>query len=135
MGVHGGKIGVLFYDVTTLYFDSDKPDKLRKPGYSKDGKHSNPQIVLGLLVSGDGCPLAYAIHEGSKYEGHTMLPVVTEFVERYRLEDFVVVADSGMMSEANVSDLEEKGQKYCPKVLDTLSHESKFYETAYVYWI
>ena len=112
MGVYKGKIGVLFYDVTTLYFDSDKPDKLRKPGYSKDGKHSNPQIVLGLLVSGDGCPLAYAIHEGSKYEGHTMLPVVTDFVEKYKLEEFVVVADSGMMSDANVSDLEEKGYKY-----------------------
>ena len=112
MEVHGGKIGVLSYDVTTLYFDSDKPDKLREPGYSKDGKHSNPQIVLGLLVSGDGCPLAYAIHEGSKYEGHTMLPVVTAFVEKYRLEDFVVVADSGMMSEANLSDLEAKGYKY-----------------------
>ena len=112
MEVYGGKIGVLFYDVTTLYFDSDKPDKLRKPGYSKDGKHSNPQIVLGLLVSGDGCPLAYAIHEGSKYEGHTMLPVVTDFVEKYKLEDFVVVADSGMMSDANLSDLEAKGYKY-----------------------
>lgn len=112
MEVHGGKIGVLFYDVTTLYFDSDKPDKLRKPGYSKDGKHSNPQIVLGLLVSGDGCPLAYSIHEGSKYEGHTMLPVVTAFVEKYRLEDFVVVADSGMMSDANLSDLEARGYKY-----------------------
>jgi len=112
MDVYGGRIGVLFYDVTTLYFDSDKPDRLRKPGFSKDGKHSNPQIVLGLLVSGDGCPLAYAIHEGSKYEGHTMLPVVTDFVEKYRLEDFVVVADSGMMSEANLSDLEARGYQY-----------------------
>ena len=112
MEVYGGKIGVLFYDVTTLYFDSDKPDKLRKPGFSKDGKHSNPQIVLGLLVSGDGCPLAYVIHEGSKYEGHTMLPVVSAFVEKYGLEDFVVVADSGMMSEANLSDLEARGYKY-----------------------
>ena len=112
MDVYKGKIGVLFYDVTTLYFDSDKPDKLRKPGYSKDGKHSNPQIVLGLLVSGDGCPLAYAVPEGSKYEGHTMLPVVTDFVEKDKLEDFVVVADSGMMSEANLSDLEAKGYKY-----------------------
>ena len=112
MEVYGGKIGVLFYDVTTLYFETDRQDGLRKTGYSKDGKHSNPQIVLGLLVSGDGCPLAYAIHEGSKYEGHTMLPVVTAFVEKYGLEDFVIVADSGMMSEANVSDLEAKGYKY-----------------------
>ena len=112
MEVYGGKIGVLFYDVTTLYFDSDRADELRKPGYSKDGKHSNPQIVLGLLVSGDGCPLAYSIHEGAKYEGHTMLPVITAFVRRYELEDFIVVADSGMMSEANVSDLETEGYKY-----------------------
>ena len=112
MEVYGGKIGALFYDVTTLYFDSDRPDELRKPGYSKDGKHSNPQIVLGLLVSGDGCPLAYSIHEGAKYEGHTMLPVITAFVRRYELEDFIVVADSGMMSEANVSDLETEGYKY-----------------------
>jgi len=112
MSVYGGKIGVLLYDVTTLYFDSNKPDELRKPGYSKDGKHSNPQIVLGLLVSGDGCPLAYSIHEGAKYEGHTMLPVVTAFVQKYELKDFIVVADSGMMSEENVSDLEAEGYKY-----------------------
>lgn len=112
MRIHGGKIGVLFYDVTTLYFDSDNPDELRKPGYSKDGKHSNPQIVLGLLVSADGCPLAYSIHEGNKYEGHTMLPVVTDFVRRYKLEEFVVVADSGMMSDANVRDLEANGYQY-----------------------
>lgn len=112
MRVHGGQIGALFYDVTTLYFDSDNPDSLRKPGYSKDGKHSNPQIVLGLLVSSDGCPLAYSIHEGSKYEGHTMLPVVKGFVGRYGLEDFVVVADSGMMSDANVADLERNGIQY-----------------------
>lgn len=112
MKVHGGKVGVLFYDVTTLYFESDRPDELRRPGYSKDGKHSNPQIVLGLLVSGDGCPLAFAVHEGSKYEGHTMLPVVKDFTARYGLDDFVVVADSGMMNEANVRDLEESGYKY-----------------------
>ena len=112
MKVHGGKVGVLFYDVTTLYFDSDKPDDLKKPGYSKDGKHSNPQIVLGLLVGGDGCPLAFAVHEGSKYEGHTMLPVVKDFIGKCRLEDFVVVADSGMMGEVNVRDLEANGYKY-----------------------
>lgn len=98
--------------MTTLYFESDKPDELRKPGYSKDGKHSSPQIVLGLLVSGDGCPLAFSVHEGSKYEGHTMLLVVKDFIAKYRLDDFVVVADSGMMSEANVRDLEANGYRY-----------------------
>lgn len=108
----GGHIGVLFYDVTTLYFEADYEDELRKTGFSKEGRHRNPQIILGLLVSIGGCPLAYCIHEGNKYEGHTMLPAVTEFVRKYELEDFIVVADSGLMNNDNISDLEANGYKY-----------------------
>lgn len=108
----GGHIGVLFYDVTTLYFEADYEDELRRTGFSKEGRHKNPQIILGLLVSIGGYPLAYCIHEGNKYEGHTMLPVVTEFVRRYKLEDFIVVADSGLMNSDNVAELEANGYKY-----------------------
>ena len=107
-----GHIGVLFYDVTTLYFEADYEDDLRKTGFSKEGRHKDPQIILGLLVSVGGYPLAYRIHEGNKYEGHTMLPVVTGFVEKYRLEDFIVVADSGLMNNDNIADLEANGYKY-----------------------
>ncbi|MDR0834213.1 MAG: IS1634 family transposase, partial [Candidatus Symbiothrix sp.] len=110
--VLGGKIGVVFYDVTTLYFETDVADDLRKTGFSKDGKHSHPQVVLGLLVSDGGYPLAYSIHEGNKYEGHTMLPVVKDFVEKFKLEDFVVVADSGLMNRENIEELEKNGYKY-----------------------
>lgn len=108
----GGHIGVLFYDVTTLYFEADYEDELRKTGFSKEGRHRNPQIILGLLVSLGGYPLAYCIHEGNKYEGHTMLPVVTEFVHKYSLEDCIVVADSGLMNGDNIADLEANGYKY-----------------------
>ncbi len=107
-----GRIGVLFYDVTTLYFEADYEDELRKTGFSKEGRHRDPQIILGLLVSIGGYPLAYCIHEGNKYEGHTMLPVVTEFVRKYKLEDFIVVADSGLMNSDNIADLEANGYKY-----------------------
>lgn len=110
--VLGGKIGVVFYDVTTLYFETDHSDNLRKNGFSKDGKHSLPQIVLGLLVSDVGYPLAYSIHEGNKYEGHTMIPVVKDFVERFDLKDFVIVADSGLMNAQNIAELEQNGYKY-----------------------
>jgi transposase len=108
----GGKIGLVFYDVTTLYFETDFPDDLRKTGYSKDGKHAQPQIVLGLLVSAGGYPLAYSIHQGNKYEGHTMLPVVEDFVKRFELDDFVIVADSGLMSQDNIKLLEANNYKY-----------------------
>jgi len=108
----GGKIGLLFYDVTTLYFETEQGDDLRETGFSKDGKHSQPQIVLGLLVSKDGYPLSYSIFNGSQYEGHTMIPVVEDFVQRFSLGDFVVVADSGLMSKSNISLLESGGYKY-----------------------
>jgi len=107
-----GKIELVFYDVTTLYFETDYGDELRKTGYSKDGKHSQPQIVLGLLVSSGGYPLAYSIHEGNKYEGHTMLPAVEEFVKKFALKEFVVVADSGLMNKDNIAELELKNYKY-----------------------
>ena len=108
----GGNIGVMFYDVTTLYFEADREDDLRKTGFSKEGRHKNPQIILGLLVSLNGYPLAYCIHEGNKYEGHTMMPVIEEFVRKYELDHFVVVADSGLMNEQNIADLERNNYKY-----------------------
>jgi len=64
--------------VTQLYFEIEEPDGLRKTGFSKDGKQQHPQIVLGLLVSADGYPLAYEIFEGNKYGGHTLMPVLDQ---------------------------------------------------------
>jgi len=108
----GGNIGLVFYDVTTLYFETDHSDAFREKGFSKDGKHAQPQIVLGLLVSGDGYPLSYSLFNGSQYEGRTMLPIVDDFVQRFKLTDFVVVADSGLMNKTNISLLESGGYKY-----------------------
>jgi transposase len=108
----GGAIGLVFYDVTTLYFETDREDELRAKGFSKDGKHNQPQVVLGLLVSQDGYPLSYSVFNGSQYEGRTMIPIVEDFVQRFNLTDFVVVADSGLMNAKNISLLESGGYKY-----------------------
>ena len=108
----GGKIGLAFYDVTTLYFETDEGDGFRERGWSKDGKHAQPQVVLGLLVSQGGYPLAYSLFNGSQYEARTMIPVVEDFVRRFKLKDFVIVADSGLMNKKNLSLLESGGYKY-----------------------
>jgi transposase len=102
----------MFYDVTTLYFESDYGDELRETGFSKDGKHSQPQVVLGLLVSKDGYPLSYSLFGGSQYEGRTMIPIVEDFVQRFGLDDFIIVADSGLMNKSNIALLESGGHKY-----------------------
>lgn len=112
--VLGGCIGLVFYDVTTLYFESaPKPeDELRQAGFSKDGKTAESQIVLGFLVNEDGYPLSYSIFNGSQYEGRTMIPIIDDFVRRFSLTDFIVVANSGLMNEKKVSMLESAGYKY-----------------------
>ena len=107
-----GIISIVFYDVTTLYFQIDKEDEIRKRGFSKDGKHQNPQIVLGLLVSVDGYPLAFDIFEGNKFEGHTMLPIIDTFKEKYKLEKLTIIADSGLLSSQNITELQEKGYEF-----------------------
>ena len=105
-------IGVVFYDVTTIYFEIDRGDDLRKTGFSKEGKHQNPQIVLGLLVSKGGYPLAYQIFEGNKFEGHTMLPVVDCFKEKFNIDKLVIVADSGLMSKNNIHHMLKRGDEF-----------------------
>lgn len=111
-GILNDDVSVVFYDVTTLYFEIDDEDALRKTGFSKEGKHQNPQIVLGLLVSKNGYPLAYEIFEGNKFEGHTMLPVVDAFKSKYKLDQLVIIADSGLLSKSNVEELQEKNYEF-----------------------
>jgi len=101
----GSRVSMVFYDVTTIYFEIDNEDELRKTGFSKEGKHQHPQIVLGLLVSQYGYPLAYDIFEGNKFEGHTMLPVINDFKHKYNLSQLVIIADSGLLSNANIEEL------------------------------
>lgn len=109
----GGRIGLMFYDVSTLYFETARTDTLREPGFSKDGKMSESQVVLGLLVSEGGYPLSYSLFNGSQYEGYTMIPMIDDFKQRFSLgDDFVVVADSGLMNEDNVKLLRSAGYKY-----------------------
>lgn len=110
--VLNNEMSIVFYDVTTLYFETEQEDELRKTGFSKDGKHQQPQIVLGLLVSTGGYPLAYEIFEGKKFEGHTMLPVIEAFKAKYKLQRMIVIADAGLMSNDNITELQNKNYEY-----------------------
>jgi transposase len=107
-----GNIQMVFYDVTTLYFEIKEEDSLRKAGFSKDGKHQNPQIVLGLLVSNGGYPLAYEIFNGKKFEGDTMLPIINLFKRKYKFTTLTVVADAVLLSNKNIASLKRNNYQY-----------------------
>jgi transposase len=108
----GGNISVVFYDMTTLYFEASDEDDLRKTGFSKDGKHSNPQIFLGLLVGLGGYAIGYDIFEGNTYEGHTLIPFLEKISTKFNLQKPVVVADSGLLSKDNIEALERGDYQY-----------------------
>lgn len=108
----GGNISVVFYDMTTLYFEASDEDDLRKTGFSKDGKHSNPQIFLGLLVGLGGYAIGYDIFEGNTYEGHTLIPFLEKISAKFSLQKPVVVADSGLLSKGNIEALELGDYQY-----------------------
>lgn len=103
---------LLFYDVTTLYFETFEEDEFRKNGFSKDNKSQQPQILLTLMVTKEGFPIHYELFSGNTFEGHTIIPVVKEFIKKHTVKKFTVVADAAMISYANIQDLTENNINY-----------------------
>lgn len=106
--VAGGHLSLVLYDVTTLHFDIENEDALRKVGMSKEHR-VDPQIQVGLLVDGAGFPLEVHCFEGNKAETRTLIPVLRSFQERHGVADMVVVADAGMLSAGNLNAIEDAG--------------------------
>lgn len=101
-------LSLILYDVTTLYFETFKGDELRIAGFSKDNKFLQPQIVMGLLVTRCGFPVAWEVFKGNIFEGHTMLPILEHFADINGVSVPTVVADAAMLSEKNMVELEKK---------------------------
>lgn len=106
-----GDISLVLYDVTTLYFEAEKEDDLRKVGYSKE-RRVDPQIVVGLLVDRHGFPLEIGCFEGNRAETFTIIPIVKQFQQRHNLAELVVVADAGMLSASNLRELDEADVRF-----------------------
>ena len=109
--VTNGDVSLCLYDVTTLYFEAEKEDDLRKVGFSKE-RRVDPQIVVGLLVDRHGFPLEIGCFEGNKAETATIVPIIKDFQARHDLADMVVVADAGMLSAGNLEAFEEAGLRF-----------------------
>jgi len=107
-----GTISVVFYDMTTLYFEAENEDDLRKIGCSKDGKFQKPQIMLGLLVGQNGYPISYDIFEGNTFEGYTLIPILEEVKKKYGFKKITVIADAALLSKKNLENLSQEEYKY-----------------------
>jgi transposase len=105
-------ISLIFYDVTTLSFETNTEDELRRKGYSKEHRNDMPQVLIGLFVDHDGYPFDFDIFEGNKFEGHTFKTAVANLIKKYSFKNLTIVADAGMLSEDNLLYLREKQIQY-----------------------
>jgi Transposase DDE domain len=108
----GFDFSFVLYDVTTLYFESFEEYEFQCPGFSKDHKANQPQVVVGLLVTKEGFPLSYQVWKGNTFEGHTFIPTLKAFKILHKIEKLTVVADSAMLSKINFNTLKEEGLNY-----------------------
>lgn len=112
IGQYDFNFDIVFYDVTTLYFETFEEDELRKNGFSKDNKSQQPQILVALMVTKEGFPVSYEVFSGNTFEGHTIIPFIKNFIESNRVKKFTVVADAAMISTENVKQLVENNINY-----------------------
>jgi len=105
-------INVIFYDCTTLYFESFTEDDLRSFGYSKDHKFNQGQILLALMVTTEGLPVGYEVFPGNMYEGHTLKSAIEKIKNRYKIKRVIIVADSGLLSNENIKLIENENLEY-----------------------
>ena len=135
------KIDILFYDATTLYFESFTEDELRSKGFSKEHKFNETQILLSIFVTKKGIPIGYEVFPGATYEGHTLIKSLENLKNRFSIDNIVFVADSGMLNEENLSLLDGAGYKYIvgariknmekiikDQILDQASYQSLTFE-------
>lgn len=108
----GGKLELVFYDCTTLYFESFSEDDLRRNGFSKDLKFNQPQIVLGLVATSEGLPIDYEVFPGNTFEGNTVERAIDQIREKYNIDKVVFVADSAMIKIPNQAYFEKNGLHY-----------------------
>jgi hypothetical protein len=106
-----GPASLVLYDVSTLYFETDTGDGFREPGFSKE-RRLDPQITIGLLTDAAGFPLMVNAFEGNTAETATMLPTIKAFMQAHQLSDVTIVADAGMISDANMRAIEAAGLSF-----------------------
>ena len=111
------QVDVVFYDLTTFHFESVRADELKDFGFSKAGKFNEVQVVLGLLVDKQGCPIGFDLYPGNTFEGNTLIDALEKLKERFQIRRLVFVADKGLNSARNLNLIRQAGYEYivsCP---------------------
>ena len=94
---------LVLYDVTSTYFEG-RTCPLAKLGYNRDGQRGKLQIVIGLLCTAEGCPVAVEVFEGNVGDPSTLADQISKLKQRFRLERVVLIGDRGLITEARIAE-------------------------------
>src|SRR4051812_13581889 len=103
------ELSVVFMDTTTLYFEGRGGDSLGERGHSKDYRPHLNQMVVGIIMDQNGRPVCSEMWPGNTTDVTTLLPVIDRLRQRFAIGRVCVVADRGMISDATIAGLEERG--------------------------
>jgi len=107
------KYDLLLYDITSTYFEGEcRENALAARGYSRDSRPDCLQVCIGLVVTEDGLPFGYEVFAGNRHDSTTVKEIVTRMEDKYGRAQRVWVMDRGMVSEANLAFLRERGSSY-----------------------
>ena len=125
-GLLNKPVQALFFDCTTLYFESFQTDDLKQPGYSKDAKFKESQVLLALMVTEEGLPVGFEVLPGASFEGKSLLPTIERMKTQFDLKKSICVADRGMLNSTNLKALKKAGVQYIVSAkLKQLSKDQK----------
>lgn len=130
------KIDLMFFDVTTLYFESKSQDELRDFGFSKDCKFGEVQVTLALAAQSNGFPIGYKLFPGNTAEVSTLISCIEAWKKSLEIDEVIFVADRGMFSSKNLSAIQSAGYKFvvgCPlrklgKTIETQIFDDESYK-------
>jgi len=104
---------LLLYDVTSTYFEGlAEANPLAQRGYSRDHRSDCKQVCIGLVVTREGYPLGFEVFAGNRHDSTTLREIVERMEERYGRSSRVWALDRGMVSEAHLEWLRQRGSRY-----------------------
>lgn len=106
------QVDIVFYDVTTFHFESQRQDDLRDFGFSKAHKYNEVQVVLGMLIDCEGRPIGYELYPGNTFDSKTLLKILKKLKAQFNLNKVIIVADKGINSKLNLKYIKDNGFDY-----------------------
>lgn len=122
-------LDLVFFDTTSIYFEGEGGVELGQYGHSKDHRPDRKQMVVGVILDGEGRPLCCELWPGNVTDVKTLIPIVDRLQQRFRIRSIGIVADRGMISQETIAQLQAEKRQVHFILGARLRNVKEIYET------